>query len=80
MKPYTFYLHQGPDSVPAFEIEMFADRNAALGFARKLLAERGRYDQVVVTEDDDEIARLDRPERRWDAEAVGGDTGERRAS
>jgi len=64
MKTYTFFLHQGSDATPAFEIEMFADRASALGFAEDLLAERRRYDRVVVTEDEAEIARVERRERR----------------
>ncbi len=61
MKTYTFYLHDGPDAIPAFEIEMFDDRASALDFARDLLADRRRYDRVVVTEETLEIARFDRP-------------------
>lgn len=61
MKTYTFYLHDGPTEIPAFEIEMFEDRDAALAHARKLLAERLRYDRVVVTEEVIEVARFDRP-------------------
>jgi len=75
MKTYTFYLHDGPDAIPAFEIEMFDSRVDALAFARELLADRRRYDRVVVTEDVVEIARFDRPtlrpverETRWAAE------------
>jgi len=64
MKTYTFYLHDGPDSIPAFEIEMFDSRAAALDFARELLADRRRYDRVVVTEELAEIARLDRLSHR----------------
>ena len=64
MKTYTFYLHDGQDAVPAFEIEMFDNRDAAFEFARGLLAKRRRYDRVVVTEDVIEIAHFDRPERR----------------
>ena len=61
MKTYTFYLHDGPDQIPAFEIEMFEDREQALAHAHKLLAERPRYDRVVVTEEVVEVARFDRP-------------------
>ncbi len=64
MKTYTFYLHDGPDAIPAFEIEMFDSRAAALDFARELLADRRRYDRVVVTEEAVEIARFDRPASR----------------
>jgi hypothetical protein len=60
MNTYTFYLHDGPDAIPAFEIEMFESRAAALVFARELLADRRRYDRVVVTEEAIEIARFDR--------------------
>ena len=62
MKTYTFYLHEGPDAIPAFEIEMFETRDEALAHAHALLTERPRYDRVVVTEEIVEIARLDRPE------------------
>jgi hypothetical protein len=64
MKTYTFYLHDGPDAIPAFEIEMFDSRDAALAFGRELLADRRRYDRVVVTEEVVEIARFDRPSPR----------------
>ena len=64
MKTYTFYLQHGSAGVPAFEIEMFDDREAAFDFARRLLDERRRYDQVAVVEDSTEIARFDRPETR----------------
>ena len=64
MKTYTFYLQHGSGGVPAFEIEMFEDREIALDFARRLLNERRRYDQVAVVEDSTEIARFDRPEVR----------------
>jgi hypothetical protein len=67
---YTFYLHDGPDSIPAFEIDLFESRLAALAFARDLLGDRRRYDRVVVTESRGEsgeaveIARLDRASSR----------------
>jgi hypothetical protein len=61
MKTYTFYLHDGPNAIPTFEIEMFDSRAAALTFARELLADRRRYDRVVVTEEAIEIAHFDRP-------------------
>lgn len=61
MKTYTFYLHQGVDEIPAFEIEMFAHSDEALSHARALLAERLRYDRVVVTEETDELAHIHRP-------------------
>ncbi len=64
MKTYTFYLHDGPDAIPAFEIEMFDSRDAALAFGRELLADRRRYDRIVVTEEVVEIARFDRPSPR----------------
>jgi hypothetical protein len=70
MKTYTFYLHDGPHSIPTFEIEMFDSRAAALAFARDLLADRRRYDRVVVTEEANEVARFDRPS----AGAVGTET------
>lgn len=60
MKTYTFYLHDGPDSIPAFEIEMFDHPDNALAYARKLLADRPRYERVVVAEEVVEIARFDR--------------------
>jgi hypothetical protein len=63
LKTYTFYLHDG-DAIPAFEIEMFESRAAALEFAHDLLADRRRYDRVVVTEEVVEIARFDRPKPR----------------
>ena len=68
LKTYTFYLHDGPDHVPAFEIEMFDDQDLALAHARKLLAERPRYDRVVVNEEVVEVARFDR-------RAIANDTG-----
>jgi len=64
MKTYTFYLHDGPDAIPAFEIEMFDSRATALEFARELLADRRRYDRIVVTEEVVEIARFDRAVNR----------------
>jgi len=66
MKTYTFYLHDGPDAIPAFEIELFASREAALVHGQTLLTERRRYDRVVVTEEVEEIARLDRTEKPTD--------------
>ncbi len=61
MQTYTFYLHDGPDEIPAFEIELFEERALALNFARRLLADRPRYDLVVVMEEETEVARFDRP-------------------
>jgi hypothetical protein len=61
MQTYTFYLHDGPDEIPAFEIELFEERALALNFARRLLADRPRYDLVVVVEEETEVARFDRP-------------------
>jgi hypothetical protein len=62
MKTYTFYLHDGPDAVPVFELEMFNSQAEALAHAHTLLADRPRYDRVIVTEEVVEIARFDRPE------------------
>jgi hypothetical protein len=63
VKTYTFYLHDGPESIPAFEIEMFATQPLALAYGRRLLDERPRYNRVIVTEEVAEIARFDRPAR-----------------
>lgn len=74
MKTYTFYLHDGPQSIPAFEIEMFDSQDLALAHGRRLLDERTRYDRVVVTEEVAEIARFDRNARitpSQDIRAVG---------
>ncbi len=70
MKTYTFYLHEGAETIPAFEIEQFVTRNEALAHAHRLLTLRQRYDRVVVTEEVIEIARLDRPEAAAEAHAT----------
>lgn len=64
MKTYTFYLHEADGAhVPAFEIEQFDDRNLALAHARRLLADRLRYSRIVVSEEQHDIACVERPAR-----------------
>ena len=58
--PYTFYLHDGPEAMPSFEIELLDSRDQAIAHARGLLKRSSRYTEVLITEGDDEGARLTR--------------------
>jgi hypothetical protein len=60
MAVYTYYLHEGRDKIPAFEIAMFEDEAPALDHGRRLLVDRPRYDFVEVALGDASIARLTR--------------------
>ena len=50
MPAYTFYLHDGAGTVPAFEIELLDNDTYAVVHGRKLLRERPRYSTVEITE------------------------------
>lgn len=63
MLTFTFYLHDGPDTIPAFEIELLDHDDDAVAHGRKLLRERSRYSALVITEGEREVARLDREAR-----------------
>ncbi len=58
MLTFTFYLHDGPEAIPAFEIELLDRDEDALAYGRRLLRERPRYSTVVITEGDREVAQL----------------------
>jgi hypothetical protein len=60
MPTFTFYLHDGPETVPAFEIELLDGDDEALVYGRKLLRERPRYSTVEITHGDRVVAVLDR--------------------
>lgn len=60
MAVFTFYLQDGADSIPQFEIEMFDHAADAIAHGERLLAERPRYKTVVVTEGETEVARIPR--------------------
>lgn len=60
MTPFVFFVHKRPERAPSFEIELFADREPALDHGRRLLLRDALCNEVVVTEDDREIARLSR--------------------
>ena len=58
MAVFTFYLQDGPDTVPQFEIQLFDRAEEAVAYGEQLLAQRPRYTTVVVTEGETEIARI----------------------
>lgn len=62
MSLYTFFLHDGPNTIPRFELELFDSIEAAVAHGEALLAERPYYTAVTVAEGDVEIARVKRPE------------------
>ncbi len=62
MPLYTFFLHDGPDTIPRFELELFHSFEAAVAHAEALLAERPHYSAVTVAEGEVELARVNRRE------------------
>lgn len=58
MPLYTFFLQDGPDTVPRFELEWLERREDAEAHGRRLLRERVHYCAVTVAEGDLEIARV----------------------
>jgi hypothetical protein len=58
---FTFYLHEGCDSVPNFEIGIFDDVDPALEHGAQLLKDRPRYRYVEITRDDESVGRITRP-------------------
>ena len=60
MPLYTFFLHEGPDSTPRFELELLETPDAAVAHGRSLLAKRPHYLAVTIAEADTEIARVER--------------------
>jgi hypothetical protein len=57
---FTFYLHDGAETIPAFEIEPLDRDEDAVAFARRLLAKRPRYSHVEITEGDRAVASIAR--------------------
>ena len=60
MPAYTFYLHDGAGTVPAFEIELLDNDTYAVVHGRKLLRERPRYSTVEITEGEREVGSVSR--------------------
>ncbi len=60
MALYTFFLHDGPETMPRFEIEWMEDAEAAKAHARRLLQSRPHYTAVAIAEDGVEIDRVSR--------------------
>lgn len=60
MQTFTFYLHDGEGTIPAFEIEPLDQDEDALAFARRLLAKRPRYSHVEITAGDRAVASVAR--------------------
>ena len=60
MPDFTFYMHDGPKTVPSFEIEQFDTRAEAVAHGRRLLESRPRYVAIIITDGDEEIADLKR--------------------
>ena len=60
MRTFTFYLHDGAETVPAFEIELLDRDEDAVAFGRRLLAQRPRYTHVEITEGERSVASVAR--------------------
>ncbi len=57
---FTFYLHDGAGTIPAFEIEPLDRDEDAIDFGRRLLSKRPRYSHVEITEGDRPVASIAR--------------------
>lgn len=62
MPLYTFFLHDGPDTITRFELELFDSLEAAVDHGETLLAQRPHYTDVTIADGDVEIARVRRRE------------------
>jgi len=60
MPLYTFFLHDGPESMPRFELELLDSPEAAVAHGQALLAKRPHYSAVTIAEGEVEIGRVDR--------------------
>jgi hypothetical protein len=60
---FTFFLLDGPRTVPEFLIDEFPSSDAALEFARDLLSVRRAYDAVEIVQGETRIATLKRESR-----------------
>ncbi len=60
MLTFTFYLHDGAATVPAFEIELLDRDEDAVAYGRRLLSQRPRYTHVEITEGDRAVASIAR--------------------
>lgn len=58
MPLYTFFLQDGPHTVPRFEIDWLDFPEDAEAHGRRLLRERPRCSAVTVAEGELEIARI----------------------
>jgi len=55
---YTFFLHDGPDTTPRFELEFLDGREEAESHASRLLEQRPHYSAVTIADGETEIGRL----------------------
>ncbi len=60
MRTFTFYLHDGATTVPAFEIELLDQDADAVDYGRRLLSQRPRYTHVEITEGERAVASIAR--------------------
>jgi hypothetical protein len=60
---FTFFLLDGPRTVPEFLIDEFPSPDAALEFAHDLLSVRRAYDAVEIVQGETTIATVQRESR-----------------